>query len=449
MGVPEKYELLELMAENETRTFRAREVSSGRPVMVHQLLAGPNRISLLELVLRARMSAAQPGESQIPDLGEHDGMPYVVTEMLPGFRTLREWLHSKLAQPEGAKPAAEYSQAGKWRVPTFDEAGARPPVPEPPSPAAGPPPGPAIPEPLLPPPPPSGREPGEFTRLYRAVMTETQRGPAQPRPESAPPPPPPAAVPPPAGRPPEVPKQPPIPGEFTRMFSSPSAPAGPPPAPAEPDEFARFFQSPLAGSPPGEPAIPPAPTPPAPAGGEPGEFTRLFQSPMAPEPPAAGAPGGMPASGLTPPFEPEGFVPPAAPASPFPPQEFGPPAPALPAQAGEFTRIFGGPAGRPEPVAPAGPAAGGATQIFTAPTAPPAEPAGPAAPEEPGDFTRIVGGPPAAAPGVPPPQQAAAPQPAAAPPARQATASYLPLFLILGCVFVAALVLILYFALKH
>ncbi|MGB9606772.1 MAG: hypothetical protein ACPL88_12925, partial [Bryobacteraceae bacterium] len=180
MSLPEKYELLDLIAENETRTYLARERSTVRMVMVHVLLPGPNRISLLELVLRTRMIPATPGRLQILDLGEHEGNPYVVTEIIPGFTTLRNWLGAELAWASGAQPPA----------------------------ATAPPPSSA---------PASGttarRDPSEFTQLFQAVMfnlpsskATTQPGPphwpasAEPS-EAAPPLSPPVAPPPPAGQP--------------------------------------------------------------------------------------------------------------------------------------------------------------------------------------------------------------------------------------------------------
>ena len=458
MSFTEKYELLDLIAENETRTYLARERATVRMVMVHQLLAGPNRIGLLEMVLRARMVPALAGRVQILDLGEHEGTPFVVTEIIPGFRTLREWLQAELAY--GAR-AQEGKQGAASKAPPTSPAvseAVRPSAPQ------------TVPAGSFPAPPaPVGREParepGEFTQLFRVVMHEIRPsgGPAPQRPE------PPAlgtpaetaarpeAVPgPQQASPPQPPPAQPAhePGEFTRMFQSGwtapappshSAPASQAQEPArQPGEFTRMFQQGLPASPPPAPAVPgPSPVPPPlPASGpEPGEFTRMFQSPLAPaplEPPAAPVrplgSGGMP-----------------APASPGPGPAWGPPSAGLSGGpqpspgAGEFTRIFGSPGSREQTAPPpsfAGPTAGGATQLFASPAAPPPAPAPGVG--GPGEFTRIVSAPPpeAAAP-------AASAQAAARAPVRRSSSPYLPLYLILGAVLLLAVLLVLYFALRH
>jgi hypothetical protein len=96
MDLDNKYELGEVLTnDSESKTFRARETATGRPVLVHILFgvkAPGGRESLLNTLL-ARMtdpSAARRG--QILEVSDYRGMPYAVTEVVPGFSGLRAWL---------------------------------------------------------------------------------------------------------------------------------------------------------------------------------------------------------------------------------------------------------------------------------------------------------------------------------------------------------------------
>lgn len=489
MSLIEKYELLDVIAENETRTYLARERSTVRMVMIHLLLPNPNRIALLEMVLRTRMMPSSPGRQQILDLGEHEGMPYVATEIIPGFRTLREWLEGELAYAARGAGSVIPQQAGTWPVPVTPEQA--PPPTSSPAPTVAPPQWPsAVPPPAATAAPPSPqpsaeppstapaspkRDPGEFTQLFQVVMADLDKPVAPPVAAAEPPPvsPPAAGSPEPGlspGRPPEsptpeifsAPVTPPTPapsepGEFTRMFQTgwqaapppPAVPVGAPPAAGlppgpEPGEFTRMFQqgipTPAAPQPPvgPPPAFPQPPSAPLPAGPEPGEFTRMFQSPLAPSPlpPQVPSPAATPA---TPPVPPE----------PMPWVTPGPAGLGTPPTGGEFTRIFGSPAGTPAaapPPALAGAEPGGATQLFTSPVTPPTPPLPPSG--GPGEYTRMVAAEAPAAP-APTPQPAAAFPTARPAPAKPATSPYLPLYLILGFVLLIGLLLILYFALRH
>jgi hypothetical protein len=104
-----KYELLRVVEEGEARTLLARDKSSGREVFVHQLSGAGDRSSqmdLLRMVLRYLRGAPGP-HSQVLDMGEHEGVLYLVTEVLPGFRSVRAWLESELKQQAAPPPAKE------------------------------------------------------------------------------------------------------------------------------------------------------------------------------------------------------------------------------------------------------------------------------------------------------------------------------------------------------
>jgi len=360
----ERYELLDLNRDDGVKTFEAREIATGRPVKVH-LFVRPGA-PLQAALLKAIDHLSETDRQRIVERGKHEGTPYVVTDRLPDYPGLSEWVQaaSHNSKSKAAKPVLE--TAGAWKVQ---------PVPAPP-----------------PPEPPPAAPPVEsvlnqqfvelFTTAERPVVADSLVQSAQ-RPQSA------APV-----RPPEpVLKQPQAePGEFTRMFQSPAvaAPAAPPPAPAtsaktEAGEFTKMFQAPKA--PPAPPPVP-APTPVK----EPGEFTRMFQaspSPATPPPPAGTKSGPGDFEQLFETRSPAGPMP----HSPAVQQPLTPQAPggSGPNRIGEFTQTFG--KGGFDPA--------------------PAPPAATPAPKEPGEFTRMFHSPGAAAP---PPAAPPAPPPFAAPP---------------------------------
>ncbi len=331
MVLADKYELGQLVGDSpESRTFAAREITTGRAVLVHQLMTQPLRDIALRCV---------PGRGGV--IEQHGD--YVVAESRELPVNVREWLESAaLAAPPASRDSSEerFTRVGAWRVPAAFSTPTPPKVE------------------TVPPPPAATGTPGEFTSMFRA-------------PEA-----PPFPAPPPVAAAPE-------PGEFTRMFQASSPAAGPPaqpPAAKEPGDFTRMFQasSPAAPAAPVTPAArPAAPSPPPPAS-KPGEFTAYFQSPLASKPfeeqklPAA--------------------PPPAAPAAP-PPGEYtrlfqmAAPVSQPPAMGSGATNVFMTPsAAAPQPQAPVAEGPSDFTRIIqaSAPPAPeprPAEPA--AAPPEP------------------------------------------------------------------
>ena len=486
MDLDNKYELFEVLAnDSESKTFNARVVASGRTVLVHVLFGGkaaPGKQKLLDLVLQRLVDASPERRGQILEISDYKGMPYAVTEVVPDFRNLRDWLEAE-RQPEppplgtlppgsAAVTGERFAKSGKWVVPPLEP---KPALREtPPLPTPGAPPG------------PPEKQPGEFTMLFRAAVPPPEPAPG-PVKEAVPQPPKPAAQ-------PEL-------DEFDRLFQTPAQPTdvltsppeipagGPPPVrPQEPDEFTRLFHAAGPGSLPAEPlheqplqpplprpqpgeftslfqAAGPAPSPAGPqlpqppgAAGEPGTFTRMFQSPAPVQPPSERL-GAAPSSGQAPGEFTELLKAAAQSATPFvgPPAGGPPQGPQAPSGSrGEFTQMFGpgaGLGGRVQPPgAPAGPARpahGGATGLFSTPQSG-ASPAAPAA-SGPGEYTRMFGTPPAGPSyGQPPPQTPAAP--AAAPQPRQAQrpaaspgSSKLPLIILGVALLVVVVALVVYF----
>jgi hypothetical protein len=176
-----KYELSDPLSGEGTRSFRAKQISTGREVSVHLLVGGktPGNEALL-----ARLRGLPPQSmGKLIEVGDHEGTTFVVTAA-PPFQHLNEWLDD---QDRAASEAArKLTRVGVWKVPTFPKAGASEPAPPPP---------------LAPETPaPRASEPGEFTRMFQAPAPQATQSfeAARPAPEPAPAPPaPPDSAPPP------------------------------------------------------------------------------------------------------------------------------------------------------------------------------------------------------------------------------------------------------------
>lgn len=401
----QRFDLLDLVRDDGVKSFRAIETATGRPLLVHFFVNADAPLTIALLGKVDRLPLQEFG--RIVDRGEHQGVPYLVTDRLPDYPGLREWLEAM-----GSSATAEINPlntAGAWKamgVPTAASPNPKSTLDDQfaslfeavqPAPAAQPRPQRTarrdekteqIPAPPLPPSQPAGPPPGPFTQMLQTPIVPAAR--AQP----------------------SAPASPAMdtPGTFTQMFQAP-APASkpaPPQAPAEatPGAFTQLFQAPGAAAKPAAPVPPPVPpVPPSPPIADattPGAFTQLFQAPGAAPKPAAPAPPPVP---------------------PVPPS--------LPAEApGAFTQLFQAPGAAPKlaPSAPpplAAPAAppGEFTQLFEAP--PPSKPAsssalGPA--PVPGEFTQMF----QPSPGASKPAPSSAPPPS--PPGEAAPGEFTQLF---------------------
>ncbi len=100
-----RYQLLELLNDGEAKTFRARQTSSGRAVLVHQLWTErtpPNQPDLGSMFFSFLRRANAEEMKVLIDMGEDAGRVFVVTQDLPIFLDLRQWLQSV----SGAREAA-------------------------------------------------------------------------------------------------------------------------------------------------------------------------------------------------------------------------------------------------------------------------------------------------------------------------------------------------------
>ena len=112
MNFDGKYELVELVAANpEAFTFRARNLTTGNQVYVH-ILSGADRSIHSIATSSAVVSVLEKSESE--------GKAYIVTNLIPGFVSLRE----ALARQRPAAPPAESSEfTKKFGVPAQAEPG--------------------------------------------------------------------------------------------------------------------------------------------------------------------------------------------------------------------------------------------------------------------------------------------------------------------------------------
>lgn len=418
MPFTDRFQLLDLKRDEGARTYEAREIATGRPVLVH-LFAKPT--APLNQALLAKLDALPEEErGRIIDRGEHEGGLYLVTDRLADYAGLEEWLKAK-----GENRAKPLDSAGAWHLkppvaPLMNSGEHTLEIPAPP-PAAPPPakdpPGdftrqfaaPVLrPAPSTPPVPPA-KDPGEFTRLFaHPVLRPT------PTPASAPP----------SNEPTNDP------GEFTRLFAAPS------PKPAPPaGEFTSLFQAPQ------RPAVSPKVTPVPPADPQPGEFTQMLQAqrPSVPPPKPAAQSGEFTQYFQSP-------MTPAAPVDAARSAPLTPPRPAShPRDAGEFTQIFGrdnlpSPPPPPTPAAPPSPSSSNATQAFAAPRPLPIQtpPAGP------GEYTQMFAKPaPLTFGQAPPVSRNPEPQPI------RRNSSRLPLLLVVGAFVLLVIALIVFFVIRQ
>jgi len=110
-----KYQILSALGDGESQSFRALQISSGRPVLVHHLTAGRTPSSqpdLASLIFRFLRTASAEESRHFLDMGEDEGRIFVVTADVPECLDLRKWLElvtdAQAGKKEGdAQPAAD------------------------------------------------------------------------------------------------------------------------------------------------------------------------------------------------------------------------------------------------------------------------------------------------------------------------------------------------------
>lgn len=103
-----KYENAEVVTARETKTFRAREMASRHPVLLHQLSSQTDPIRqqhLLAVVLRYLSARASGGQNPIRAVEEHEGSLWVITEDRPELLDLWDWMGRQAGDGSAPTPA--------------------------------------------------------------------------------------------------------------------------------------------------------------------------------------------------------------------------------------------------------------------------------------------------------------------------------------------------------
>src|SRR5208283_2316843 len=99
------YELIDLVRDDGIKTFNAREIATGRTVLVH-LFTRPQSPELLAFFGMLQKSS-ESARAQILSQGDHEGTPYVVTVPITAYPSFRDWLVNERRAPQAAPaPAA-------------------------------------------------------------------------------------------------------------------------------------------------------------------------------------------------------------------------------------------------------------------------------------------------------------------------------------------------------
>jgi hypothetical protein len=118
-----KYQILSPLNDGETQSFRAREVASGRTVLVHYLVTGraaPGEPDLAFLIFKFLRSASAEEGRHLLDMGEDVGRIYVVTTDAVHCSDLRKWLRSVTEGPQENDKAAGAGEGSPLEAGHFD-----------------------------------------------------------------------------------------------------------------------------------------------------------------------------------------------------------------------------------------------------------------------------------------------------------------------------------------
>jgi hypothetical protein len=86
----ERFELLQLRHDDGIQTYHAREVTTARPVQVHLFAEGQTQDVLA--LMRRLLHMPDSERRRVLDRGTYQGVPYLVTDRLAGFASVREWI---------------------------------------------------------------------------------------------------------------------------------------------------------------------------------------------------------------------------------------------------------------------------------------------------------------------------------------------------------------------
>ena len=113
MDFYQKYELIDPLPGEGTRSFRARQIATGREVVVHLLTGGKTPVNDA-LLTRLRM-LPEASLRKLIEVGDNEGTTFVATEA-PPFLHLADWL-AEQERPAHSPDTLKYTRAGTWRIP--------------------------------------------------------------------------------------------------------------------------------------------------------------------------------------------------------------------------------------------------------------------------------------------------------------------------------------------
>lgn len=110
-----QYENLQVVAEGETKAFRARRVSDQRAVLLHQLNSNPRsgrQVHLLAMLLRHSASLRPGSTSPILGIEEQGDSVWVITEDRPEMANLLDWMDRQAPAKSDSSPSPSETVAG-------------------------------------------------------------------------------------------------------------------------------------------------------------------------------------------------------------------------------------------------------------------------------------------------------------------------------------------------
>ncbi|MGA2984971.1 MAG: hypothetical protein ABSG32_14255 [Terriglobia bacterium] len=160
MSFQEQYQILSAQNDGECRSFRALQIASGQPVLIHHLDADrtpPHQPDLESLIFKFLRGASAEERQHFLDMGDDEGRVFVVTADVPECQDLRHWLQSVTGAQAGeeanAQPAEISPDAGNLEfTQNFSAEGLRSTLPAPASAPVSPSPGTRATQPAVPPP---------------------------------------------------------------------------------------------------------------------------------------------------------------------------------------------------------------------------------------------------------------------------------------------------------
>src|ERR1035438_8370537 len=122
MSFLEKYHVVSMLGAGEANSFRAQEISTGRHVVVHQLVSGQPSVQqpdLMSMIYTYLPGEGTPGTEHFLDSGQEEDRIFIVTSDVPGCLSLRGWLQFIADSRGGAAAPAPVASAPSPSPPAY------------------------------------------------------------------------------------------------------------------------------------------------------------------------------------------------------------------------------------------------------------------------------------------------------------------------------------------